>query len=78
MAQKRFEFNDIFQQLSDESLELKKTIEVNKIIYPVGTKFKKGVIYGGIDFYLYKNRGIGVDLEENSEGPLRVIGFYPD
>lgn len=78
MALKRFEFNDIFQETPDGSLELKKPIEVGKTIYTAGTKFQKGVIYGGIDFHLYKNRGIAIDHVENSEGPLKLFGFYPD
>lgn len=78
MTQKRFEFKDIFQELNDGSLELKIPIEVNGVIYNAGTKLQKGVIYGGIDFNLYKNRAIAVDLEENSEGPLKIGGFYSD
>lgn len=76
MAVKRFEFNDIFQELTDGSLELRQSIQVDKVIYSVGEKFQKGVVYGGVDFHLYKNRGIAVELEENSEGPLKIVGFY--
>ncbi len=78
MTLKRFEFNYIFKELPSDSLELKVPIEVGGISYNAGTEFKKGVVYGGIDFHLYKNRAIAVDLEENSEGPLKIVGFYSD
>ncbi len=78
MALKRFEFRDIFQELSDGSLELRTSIEVGSTIYDAGFKFQKGVVYGGIDFHLYKSRAIAIDLQNNSEGPLKIAGFYSD
>ena len=78
MALKKYEFNSVFQELQDESLELKKSIEVSGVVYEAGTKFKKDVAYGGVNFHLYKNRALAVELTENSEGPIKIIGFYPD
>ncbi len=76
MAIKRYEFKDIFQEHTDGTLELIQSIEVGQVIYPVATRFQKGVVYGGIDFHIYKNRAIAIESDENSEGPLKVIGFF--
>jgi hypothetical protein len=78
MALKRFEFNEIFQELSDGSLQLKQPLEIGKTKYQKDTIFNKGVIYGGIDFDLYRDHGIAIELEDNSEGPLKLYGFYPN
>jgi hypothetical protein len=75
---KRYEFLDIFQEYPDGSLSPKKSIEVNGVIFNPGVVFQKGVVFGGIDFHLYKYRGIAVSTTDNSEGPLKISGFYPN
>ncbi len=75
---KRLKFLDIFQEYPDGSLSPKMSIEVNGVIFNSGTIFQKGVVFGGIDFHLYKYKDIAVISEENSEGPLKIFGFYND
>ena len=78
---RRYPFSDIFQQNPDGSLTSKKPIEINGVSFPSGSFFQKGVVYGGIDFHLYKNHSIAVEEEEgstqdqNTDAPLKIVGF---
>ena len=76
-AYKRYKFTDIFQELPDGSLSPKEPIEVNGTVFGPGTTFQKGVVYGGIDFHLFKYRDIAITSVENEEGPKKIYGFYP-
>lgn len=73
---KKYKFEDIFQELPDGSLTPKMLIQINGITFGPGTFFQKGVVFGGIDFHLYKGRDIAIIEEPDSEGPLKIGGFY--
>lgn len=75
---RRLNFRDIFEELADGSLSPKFAIEINGTIFSPGVTFQKGVVYGGIDFHLYKYRAIAVESNDTSEGPLKILGFYQD
>ncbi len=70
----RYKFWEIFQELPDGSLSPKVQIEVNGIFFGPGVVFQKGVVFGGVDFYLYKSREIAATEQEN--GILKIEGFY--
>ena len=77
MQSKRYSFSEVFKSGEDASLSLMLPIEVNGAIFPADTIFTKGILYGGIDFYLYKDRDLAVEVEKDSEGgPLKIVGFY--
>ncbi len=76
MEYTRYKFDDIFQELPDGSLTPKRPIEINGIMFGPGTFFQKGVVFGGIDFHLYKGRDIAIIKQPNSDGPLKFGGFY--
>jgi len=80
---RRVEFNDVFEEKSDGSLSPKVPIEINGVSFSPGTTFSKGVIFGGIDFHLYKNRGIAIENsqtpEENTDSTVfHIVGFYKE
>ncbi len=67
-------FFDIFQELPDGSLRPKVQIDVNGIVFGQGVLFQKGVVFGGIDFHLYKGKNIAA--EAKPDGSLKILGFY--
>jgi len=71
---KRYKFLDIFQESPDGSLSPKVQIEVNGVSFGPGVAFQKGVVFGGVDFYLYKYRDISATQQDN--GVLKIEGFY--
>jgi len=71
--QERLNFSDIFQEQSDGSLTPKVKIEVNGVSFGPGITFQKGVAFGGIDFYLFKNRDIAIVKEGDI---YKIVGFY--
>ena len=75
---KRYKFRDLFTELADGSLSPKRAIEINGVAFQSGVTFQKGVVFGGVDFHLYKYRDIAVEGDENSDGPLKILGFYKD
>ena len=62
------------KQEQDGALMPKRQIDVNGIIFGPGVHFQKGVIFGGVDFQLYKADDIAV--EEMPDGILKILGFY--
>ncbi|MBI5123563.1 hypothetical protein HZA75_06925 [Candidatus Roizmanbacteria bacterium] len=70
----RKNFFEIFQQLPDGSLTPKVRIDINGIMFGPGVVFQKGVVFGGVDFHLYKNNDISV--EEQTDGTTKILGFY--
>ena len=70
----RKQFLEVFQEFPDGSLSPKSIINVNGVIFGPGTVFQKGVIFGGIDFQLYKYRDIAVEIQ--SDGSFKIVGFY--
>lgn len=74
MTEQQRKFLDIFQELADGSLTPKILINVNGIMFGPGVVFQKGVVFGGVDFHLYKYRDIAV--EEQSDGSLKILGFF--
>ena len=71
---KRCKFLDIFQESPDGSLSPKVQIEVNGVSFGPGVAFQKGVVFGGVDFYLYRYLDIAAIEKEN--GILKIEGFY--
>lgn len=71
---KRYKFLEIFQESPDGSLSPKVQIEVNGVSFGPGVAFQKGVVFGGVDFYLYKYIDIAAIEQEN--GVLKIEGFY--
>lgn len=69
----RYNFWDLFQENADGSLTPKERIDVNGIEFGPGVHFQRGVIFGGINFHLFKNHDIAVE----KNGSVAVIkGFY--
>ena len=54
----KYNFFDVFQENSDGSLTPKVSINVNGINFGPGTRFTRGVAFGGIDFHQYKDYNI--------------------
>jgi hypothetical protein len=70
----RIPFLQVFNELSDGALSPRVPIDVNGVSFGPGVVFQRGVIFGGIDFQLYKYRDIAV--ERQATGVLRIVGFY--
>lgn len=69
----KLNFDVVFVQHEDGSLEPRQRIKVSGIVFGPGVKFSKGVSFGGIDFANF----IGHDLEVETEGDILVIkGIY--
>ncbi len=62
-----------FKKNSDGSLTPRRTLHVNGVTFGYGVTFKKGVAFGGIDFFNFENKGIEAD-EINEI--LDIKGFY--
>jgi hypothetical protein len=75
---RRHRFLEVFKELPDGALSLLIPIEVNGVTFGPGVVFQRGVVYGGIDFHLYKYKDIAFLHTENDEGPKRFAGFYQD
>ncbi|HBD24536.1 MAG: hypothetical protein A2566_03720 [Candidatus Zambryskibacteria bacterium RIFOXYD1_FULL_40_13] len=80
---RRVKFNDVFDEKPDGSLSPKVPIEINGVNFNSGTTFSKGVVFGGIDFHLYKNRDIAIQNsevpEENTDSTVfHIVGFYKE
>jgi hypothetical protein len=76
MTHKNYKFLDIFEKRPDGSLSTKVPIEINGVGFAAGTLFVRGVLYGGIDFYMYETKEIAVETEEESESSVfRIVGF---
>lgn len=70
----RYKFWDVFQELQDGSLTPKKQIDVNGIVFGPGVAFQRGVVFGGVDFQLYKQNDIaGIEMPGEV---LKIVGFY--
>lgn len=74
MPTERLGFLVLFSELPDGSLSTRVSIDVNGVIFGPGVVFQKGVVFGGIDFQLYKYRDIAVERLPN--GTHRIVGFY--
>lgn len=72
----RKKFHDIFDELPDGALRPKIQIEVGGTSFGPGVLFQKGVIFGGIDFHLYKYYDVAIELQE--DGTSRILGFYKE
>jgi len=69
----RVQFNTIFTQYPDGSLEPKQRIRVSGVEFGPGVRFNRGVSFGGIDFTQF----IDHDLEIETDGEVSVIkGIY--
>lgn len=75
---RRVKFTDVFEEKSDGSLSPKVPIEINGVSFNSETIFPVGVIFGGIDFHLYKNRDIAVQKFEDPVENTHIVGFYKE
>lgn len=74
MPPERLGFLAVFSELPDGSLSPRVSIDVNGVVFGPGVVFQKGVVFGGIDFQLYKYRDIAV--EKLPDGNFKIVGFY--
>jgi hypothetical protein len=65
----RINFNAVFNQNLDGSLEPKQRIRVGGVEFGPGVKFTRGVAFSGVDFGQF----IGHDLEVETEGDILII-----
>ena len=69
----RVNFDSIFIQHSDGSLEPRQRIRVGGVEFSPGVRFNRGVFFAGIDLTQF----IGRDLEIKTDGEVIVItGIY--
>lgn len=69
----RINFDSVFRQSPDGSLEPTRRIRVGGIEFGPGVRFSRGVSFAGIDFTLFAGR----DMEAVEESGVLVInGFY--
>jgi hypothetical protein len=73
MAIARYKFSDIFQDNPDGTLSPKIKISINGAVLGPGLTFKPGVVFGGIDFYLYRNLDVAGEYVGDT---LNITGFY--
>lgn len=74
----RVPFLEIFNEYPDGSLSPRVPIEVNGALFKPGVVFQKGVIFGGVDFQLYKYRDIAFQRKANDtyQNIHQIVGFY--
>jgi len=69
----RVNFDTIFVQHPDNSLEPRQRIRVGGVTFGPGVRFSRGVAFGGVDFAQF----IGQDLEIETDNDTSVIkGIY--
>lgn len=69
----RVNFDSIFIQHPDGSLEPRQRIRVGGVTFGPGVKFNRGVSFGGVDFTNF----IGRDFEVETDNSVLVIkGIY--
>lgn len=69
----RVPFGNIFVEHPDGSLEPRRQININGVVFGPGVRIGQGVAFGGVNLQLYR----GLDLEIEDNGPLAVVrGFY--
>ena len=78
MESRLYKVLDIFSEFTDGSLWPKVTIDVNCARFSPGARFQKGVIFGGIDFHIYKYRDIAAVPIDSNPNIVQIIGFYKD
>ncbi len=69
----RYKFTDIFQENLDGSLSPKVRISINGMEFGPEVSFNRGVSFGGVNLYQYKNLDIAA---ETQEGILIIGGFF--
>ena len=70
---KKYRFRDVFQENADGSLSPKVRINLNGVTLGPGVYFNRGVAFGGVDLFQYKNLDIAGDLKNNI---LDIKGFF--
>lgn len=69
----RINFNALFMQHPDGSLEPRQRIRIGGVEFGPGVRFNRGVVFSGIDLTLF----IGRDFEVETDGAVFVIkGIY--
>jgi len=69
----RVNFNSIFTQHPDGSLEPQQRIRVGGVEFSPGVRFTRGVAFSGVDFTQF----IGRDFEVETDGDVIIIkGIY--
>lgn len=69
----RINFNSLFIQHTDGSLEPRQRIRIGGIEFGPGVRFNRGVSFAGIDLTLF----LGRDFDVETEGEVFVIkGIY--
>ena len=62
----RVNFDSIFMQHPDGSLEPRQRIRVGGIEFGPGVRFTRGASFGGIDFTLFIGRDFEIDTNNNA------------
>jgi hypothetical protein len=65
----RYNFNEIFKDNSDGSINPIKRIRVGGIILGPEVVIRGGVAFGGVDFYQFK----GHEIEADEDGDVLVV-----
>jgi len=70
----RVTFDTIFlEHEEDGSLEPKQRVRVGGVVFGPGVRFKRGAVFGGIDFFQFKGHDFAVEID----GEVLVIkGIY--
>lgn len=70
----RQQFNQVFQEHNDGTIEPLRRVNINGVIFDRGVRFTSGVAFGGVDIHKFK----GWDMEvDEVDGILIIRGFYP-
>lgn len=70
---KPYSFEEIFQKNPDGSLTPKRPLHINGVTFGYGIQFKKGVAFGGVDFFNFLGKKIAA---EEIDGIINIKGFY--
>ena len=65
----RLNFNAVFKENADGSIEPLQRVRVGGVEFGPGVRFRQGVSFSGVDLTLYKGR----ELEVDSDGDTSLI-----
>ena len=65
----RVPFKKLFEENSDGSLNIKPNTKCSGLTFLAGVHISKGILLGGIDWQLFKNRDLAVEYD----GDITVI-----